>query len=49
MGKALVTAGPQAAPAPGPKRGEAGYVYTSLGTGPAINNPNRKTRRGKSC
>lgn len=37
LGRALVTAGPQAAPAPGPKRGEAGYVYTSLGTGPAIN------------
>lgn len=36
LGRALVTAGPQAAPAPGPKRGEAGYVYTSLGTGPAI-------------
>ncbi|MEE4024847.1 hypothetical protein V1Y59_17310 [Gordonia sp. PKS22-38] len=42
LGRALVTAGPQDAPAPGPKRGEAGYVYTSLGTGPAINNPNRK-------
>lgn len=42
MGRALVTAGPQAAPAPGPKRGQAGYVYTSLGTGPAINNPSRK-------
>lgn len=42
LGRALLTAGPQQAPAPGPKRGEAGYVYTSLGTGPAINNPNRK-------
>lgn len=42
MGRALVTAGPQQAPAPGPKRGQAGYVYTSLGTGPAVNNPNRK-------
>lgn len=42
LGRALATAGPQAAPAPGPKRGEAGYVYTSLGTGPAINNPGRK-------
>ncbi|MFT4043992.1 MAG: hypothetical protein QM673_12600 [Gordonia sp. (in: high G+C Gram-positive bacteria)] len=38
LGRALVTAGPQKAPAPGPKRGQAGYVYTSLGTGPAINN-----------
>lgn len=36
VGMALVTAGPQAAPAPGPKRGQAGYVYTSLGTGPAV-------------
>ncbi|MGV9825266.1 MULTISPECIES: Rv1157c family protein [unclassified Gordonia (in: high G+C Gram-positive bacteria)] len=42
LGRALVTAGPQKAPAPGPKRGQAGYVYTSLGTGPAINNPVRK-------
>jgi hypothetical protein len=42
LGRALVTAGPQAAPAPGPKRGQAGYVYTSLGTGPAINSPSRK-------
>ena len=33
-----MTAGPQEAPAPGPKTGEAGYVYTSLGTGPALNN-----------
>nr|WP_312870569.1 hypothetical protein [Gordonia asplenii] len=38
MGRALVTAGPQQAPAPGPKLGQAGYVYTSLGTGPALNN-----------
>lgn len=38
MGRALVTAGPQQAPAPGPKRGQAGFVYTSLGTGPAANN-----------
>ncbi len=38
VGSALVTAGPQQAPAPGPKTGEAGYVYTSLGTGPALNN-----------
>ncbi|WP_374222800.1 hypothetical protein [Williamsia sp. CHRR-6] len=38
VGKALVTAGPQEAPAPGPKRGQAGFVYTSLGTGPAVNN-----------
>ena len=42
MGRALVTAGPQQAPAPGPKRGEAGYVYTSLGTGPAITNNARQ-------
>ena len=35
VGMALTTAGPQAAPAPGPKRGQAGIVYTSLGTGPA--------------
>ncbi|MDL9935691.1 hypothetical protein QSJ18_02935 [Gordonia sp. ABSL1-1] len=39
LGRALVTAGPQKAPAPGPKRGEAGYVYTSLGTGPAVDRP----------
>ncbi|WP_298444768.1 Rv1157c family protein [Gordonia sp. (in: high G+C Gram-positive bacteria)] len=38
VGMALVTAGPQAAPAPGPKRGQAGVVYTSLGTGPALKN-----------
>ncbi|ATD71683.1 MULTISPECIES: Rv1157c family protein [Gordonia] len=38
LGRALVTAGPQEAPAPGPKRGEGGYVYTALGTGPAIDN-----------
>ncbi|MFT4088150.1 MAG: hypothetical protein QM658_13570 [Gordonia sp. (in: high G+C Gram-positive bacteria)] len=38
VGMALVTAGPQQAPAPGPKRGQAGYVYTSLGTGPALKN-----------
>ncbi|GAC66450.1 hypothetical protein GS4_02_01610 [Gordonia soli NBRC 108243] len=42
LGRALLTAGPQDAPAPGPKRGEAGYVYTSLGTGPALDNPARK-------
>lgn len=36
IGKALVTAGPQEAPAPGPKEGEAGYVFTALGTGPAL-------------
>ncbi|MGB3303818.1 hypothetical protein [Gordonia sp. (in: high G+C Gram-positive bacteria)] len=36
VGMALVTAGPQKAPAPGPKKGQAGYVYTSLGTGPAM-------------
>ncbi|WLP90014.1 hypothetical protein [Gordonia sp. NB41Y] len=41
LGRALVTAGPQQAPAPGPKRGQAGYVYTSLGTGPAVNNSAR--------
>lgn len=38
VGAALVTAGPQQAPAPGPKKGEAGFVYTSLGTGPALAN-----------
>ncbi|WP_110471772.1 hypothetical protein [Williamsia limnetica] len=38
VGTALATAGPQKAPAPGPGRGEAGFVYTSLGTGPALNN-----------
>ncbi|MFD0924256.1 Rv1157c family protein [Williamsia deligens] len=38
VGTALVTAGPQEAPAPGPRSGQAGYVYTSLGTGPALNN-----------
>ncbi|WP_026918345.1 hypothetical protein [Gordonia shandongensis] len=37
VGMALATAGPQKAPAPGPKRGQAGYVYTSLGTGAAKN------------
>ena len=42
LGRALVTAGPQEAPAPGPKVGEAGYVYTALGTGPALNNPTQK-------
>lgn len=42
LGRALMTAGPQQAPAPGPKAGEAGYVYTSLGTGPAVDNPGRK-------
>ncbi len=38
VGTALVTAGPQKAPAPGPARGQAGFVYTSLGTGPALDN-----------
>ncbi|MBD1318422.1 hypothetical protein [Gordonia hankookensis] len=42
LGRALMTAGPQQAPAPGPKKGQAGYVYTSLGTGPAINSSARK-------
>lgn len=42
LGRALVTAGPQQAPAPGPKRGQAGYVYTSLGTGPAVDSTSRK-------
>ncbi|MDR2279891.1 MAG: hypothetical protein LBE07_03430 [Gordonia sp. (in: high G+C Gram-positive bacteria)] len=41
VGMALVTAGPQQAPAPGPKRGQAGFVYTSLGTGPAKSSPRR--------
>ncbi|MFC0314285.1 hypothetical protein ACFQNE_07400 [Gordonia phosphorivorans] len=41
VGMALVTAGPQKAPAPGPKRGQAGYVYTSLGTGVAQKNTAR--------
>ncbi|WP_132991846.1 hypothetical protein [Gordonia zhaorongruii] len=41
VGMALTTAGPQEAPAPGPKRGQAGFVYTSLGTGPAKNNNRR--------
>ncbi|MFT3900615.1 MAG: hypothetical protein QM728_10300 [Gordonia sp. (in: high G+C Gram-positive bacteria)] len=41
LGRALVTAGPQKAPAPGPKRGQIGYVYTSMGTGAAVNNPGR--------
>ncbi|MFT3714514.1 MAG: hypothetical protein QM774_00810 [Gordonia sp. (in: high G+C Gram-positive bacteria)] len=39
VGMALATAGPQKAPAPGPKRGQAGFVYTSLGTGPAKKSP----------
>lgn len=38
VGMALATAGPQEAPAPGPKVGQAGFVYTSLGTGPALRN-----------
>ncbi|MGP3705483.1 Rv1157c family protein [Gordonia paraffinivorans] len=38
LGRALVTAGPQDAPWPGPQRGEGGYVYTALGTGPAVDN-----------
>nr|WP_234974357.1 hypothetical protein [Williamsia sterculiae] len=42
VGTALVTAGPQQAPAPGPKAGQLGYVYTSLGTGPALNNQRRQ-------
>ncbi|MBD0023029.1 hypothetical protein GII33_15630 [Gordonia pseudamarae] len=42
LGRALTTAGPQEAPAPGPKTGEAGYVYTALGTGPAVKNPAQK-------
>lgn len=41
MGRALVTAGKQESPWPGPRVGQAGYVYTSLGTGPAVNNPSR--------
>lgn len=41
VGMALTTAGPQEAPAPGPKPGEAGFVYTSLGTGPALDNAQR--------
>ncbi len=41
VGMALATAGPQAAPAPGPKRGQAGFVYTSLGTGPAKSSARR--------
>ncbi len=41
VGMALTTAGPQEAPAPGPKRGQAGFVYTSLGTGPAVKNTAR--------
>ena len=40
VGMALVTAGPQEAPAPGPKRGQAGFVFTAMGTGPAVNNKN---------
>ena len=41
VGMALTTAGPQQAPAPGPKRGQAGFVYTSLGTGKALNSPQK--------
>lgn len=33
VGMALMTAGPQDAPAPGPREGQAGYVFTALGTG----------------
>lgn len=43
VGMALATKGPQAAPAPGPKRGQAGFVYTSLGTGPAVKSAQRLT------
>ncbi|ALG84114.1 hypothetical protein [Gordonia phthalatica] len=43
VGMALTTAGPQAAPAPGPKRGQAGIVYTSLGTGPALRSAQKLT------
>ncbi len=32
IGMALMTAGPQEAPAPGPGEGQAGYVFTALGT-----------------
>lgn len=43
VGMALTTAGPQTAPAPGPKRGQAGIVYTSLGTGPAVKSAQKLT------
>ena len=39
VGTALMVSGPADAPAPGPKPGEAGYVFTALGTTPAQPNP----------
>ncbi len=39
VGLALMVSGPNDAPAPGPDWGQAGYVFTALGTTPAQPNP----------
>lgn len=39
VGMALMVSGPTDAPAPGATWGQAGYVFTALGTSPAQNNP----------
>lgn len=39
VGMALMTAGPQDAPAPGPEAGQAGFVFTALGTSGAQQDP----------
>ncbi len=39
IGMALMVSGPAEAPAPGPQAGQAGYVFTALGTTPAQPNP----------
>jgi len=39
VGMALMTAGPQDAPAPGPEAGQAGFVFTALGTSGAQPDP----------
>lgn len=39
VGVALAAAGPQKSPAPGPGIGQTGFVYTALGTGPAVFDP----------
>ncbi len=39
VGMALMTAGPQDAPAPGPREGQAGFVFTALGTSGAQPDP----------
>ena len=39
IGMALMVSGPSDAPAPGPRGGQAGFVFTALGTTPAQPNP----------